>query len=213
MYVFKNLRKRQKANKSSLFLFFIIALVILTTFHVQATGSFREVGSQLLDHLDRSVPWEVVPSHYSYNTPLIRIRQVVFDWDLQNILIGLDGVHGEIYILRLNQGETGLVMEEQMYVENGEIRLSMNYDFTQNLHYTLTLSDYFNHQHSVFTWRQPFDFEAERFVFTKDPIEVPVKQLPQTNDLLNNYIFYTVILCMVILIFIKQMAWRKRSVT
>jgi len=177
---------------------------------VFASETFREIGTQLLERLNREVPYEVIPSRHFYSTPLIRIRQVVFDWDLHTVLVGMDGVHGEVYILRLSQAESGIVMEERMYVQEGPITLNLNVSLREGLTYTFALYDWYNTQHAIFTWNQSFDFVSQQMVI-QEFIELPPAPLAQTNDLFNNPLFFAALLCVIIVTFVTRMFKRERS--
>ena len=204
-------KRRSKILLRLLFFNILFSLFFNAGVPVHAASVFRESRVQPLDRIDRTVAYEAAPSHHFYNNPLIRIRQVVFCWEQQNILIGLDGVHGELYILRLSQEETGIVMEELMYAQDFDIQLNINAALHEGLHYTIALYDYYNTRHAVFTWRQPFYFEAYTAVVTQEFIDVPPKPLVKTNDLFNNPILYAALLCVIIFLIIARLSKRERS--
>jgi hypothetical protein len=176
---------------------------------VQAQGSFKSIGSQPLDRVDKTRPYEVTPVVMEGSQPDIGIHQVVFDWESRSVHVNADGVQGEVYILRLNQGETGLVMEEQVYIEDSKDEIEMNMTFRKDLTYTFVLYDYYNHPHSVFTWEQPFDFEAVEVVAEPEPIDVPPEPMAKTDDMFNNPIFYTALLCALAVLAVVQVVRRR----
>ena len=175
----------------------IYIVCITAILPVQASTVFSDTGSHLLDRINRTGRYEAEAVHIRYDQPDILVRQVVFDWDINNVLISVGGVPGEIYILRLSQGETSLVMQEQMYIEDGTMQLNMDVSLKKDLHYTFAIYDYYNKRHAEFTWRQPFDFEAAQLIFTPEYIEPEAKPLAKTDDAFNNPIFLSALLCII----------------
>ena len=168
---------------------------------------FRELQTQPLDRVNRDIPYEVNPSYHFYATPLIRISQVVFDWENQSIFVGMDGVLGEIYTLRLSQGDVGLVMEEHVYVKDGITSFSIGVSLLEGRTYTFGLYDYFNTQHAIFTWRQSFDWDS-RHMFFQEFIDLPPPPLARTNDALNHPITFLTLLALIIAFMFFHKKWR-----
>ena len=168
-----------------------------------AVNVFREFGIQPLERTNRDILYEVIPTHHFYSEPLIRIRQVVFDQENSQTLIGLDGVHGEIYILRLSHSEVGLLLEEDMHVRDEETFVHLPMVLNAGHFYTLNLYDYYNTQHSTFTWRQPFEFVSHSII-VKDFIDVPAIPLAKTNDMFNSVWVLLLFLLVIVGLFISR---------
>ena len=186
--------------------------IIIYAPYVYGAYAFREIGTQPLERIRRDIQYEITLAEHHYTTPMIRLRQVVLDWDLQHILVAMNGVPGELYFVRISQGDVSLVMQEHLYMTYGRSIFSIGVSLHQGRYYTISLYDYYNTQHSSLTWRQPFDFVGlpvivPEFIYIQedprlylDPDHDPNRNLVRTNDLMNNILFFTVILGVIIIL-------------